>query len=141
MAIIILDTNVISESLKPAPSRLVMEWQDKQEVDDLYITAVSEAELRLGVSIMPVGRRRSSLSSAIDTIIEKEFPGRVLPFDHAAARHFAEISAYRRAIGRPIRELDCQIVAIARACGAAVATRNVADFIECGVPIINPWQP
>lgn len=136
---IVLDTNVLSELLRPAPSRQVERWLSSQDGETVYFTAVGEAELRHGVAILPAGKRRMSLSRAIEGILEEDFRERVLPFDRAAARAYAAIAAQRRAAGRPISQLDCQIAAIARAHDAAVATRNKDDFGGCGIDVIDPW--
>ena len=136
---IILDTNVISELLRPAPERHVIDWLAALDGSTVYLTAITEAELRHGVAILPEGKRRNDLAEMIDQIIREDFAGRVLPFDSPAAPAFAVIAAARRAIGRPIAYADCQIAAIAQAVGAAVATRNTPDFAACGVRLINPW--
>lgn len=136
---ILLDTNVISELMRAEPSLAVLDWFGAHEAADLFISAVTEAELRTGVAILPEGQRRNGLQSALDGMIEEDFPDRVLPFDSNAARAYADIAARRRAAGRPISEADCQIAAIAVAAGAPVATRNVKDFDGCGVDLINPW--
>ena len=137
---VILDTNVISEVLRPAPDAAVGNWMEKQAVTELSTTAVCEAELLLGAALLPQGRRRKELEQSIVTILQRLFVGRVLPFDRAAANAYAEVASARRRIGRPISTLDAQIAAIARAHGAAVATRNVADFSGCGIAVIDPWQ-
>ena len=136
---ILIDTNVVSEPMRPAPAPTVMTWFAAQDSSALYLTAVSEAELRAGAAILPAGRRRDRLAAEVDAVVREDFAGRVLPFDSAAARAYAEIAASRRSVGRPILEADCQIVAIARARDAAVATRNAADFEHCGVSVIDPW--
>jgi predicted nucleic acid-binding protein len=136
---ILLDTNVISELMRAAPSPAVLAWFGAQDAADLFISAVTEAELRAGVAILPDGQRRDRLQAALDGLIEEDFPGRVLPSDSHATRAYADIAARRRAAGRPIAEADCQIAVIARAAGAPVATRNVKDFDGCGVDTINPW--
>jgi predicted nucleic acid-binding protein len=100
---------------------------------------VSEAELRLGVAILPAGRRRTALAKAIDDMLQVDFRDRILPFDGAAARAYAAIAAARRVAGRPIGQFDCQIAAIARAHRAAVATRNTGDYVGCGIDLIDPW--
>ena len=136
---IVVDTNVVSELMRLTPEPAVMAWFSGQDSADLYLTAVSEAELRAGVAILPGGRRRERLATEIDAVIEQDFAARVLPFDSAAARAYAVIAASRRSAGRPILEADCQIAAIARASEAAVATRNGADFEHCGIAVIDPW--
>jgi len=137
--VIVLDTNVISELLRAEPAAQVERWLSAQDGEAVYFTAVGEAELRHGVAVMPAGRRRTALSAAIEGIMDEDFHNRVLPFDRAAARAYADIAAKRRSLGRPISQFDCQIAAIARAHDASVATRNTADYEGCGVEIINPW--
>ncbi|WP_210880205.1 type II toxin-antitoxin system VapC family toxin [Roseovarius autotrophicus] len=136
---IIVDTNVVSELLRPTPEPRVETWLAAQDGLDIYLTAISEAELRYGVAIMDNGKRRDGLADAIDRILREDMGGRVLAFDSAAAEAYATIASSRRAAGRPIAQADCQIAAIARARGAKVATRNTADFEGCGVNLINPW--
>ena len=137
---IIIDTNVVSELMRASPDPALLAWFAGHAADTLYLTAVSEAELRTGAAILPAGQRRDRLVGAIDAMIDQDFAGRILPFDSPAARCYAEIAAARRAAGKPIMDADCQIAAIARACGAAIATRNVKDFEGCGIDIINPWN-
>jgi len=137
---IILDTNVVSELLRPAPSPAVEAWLAAQHNAAVFFTAIGEAELRLGVAILPAGRRRTALAEAIDAMLGEDFRDRVLPFDASAARAFAAIAADRRAAGRPISQFDCQIAAIARSRRAALATRNTADYEGCGLELIDPWQ-
>ena len=137
---ILLDTNVISELMRAEPARIVLDWFGNHEAGDLFISAVTEAELRTGVAILPEGQRRDRLQLAIDAMIDQDFQLRVLPFDSLAAKAYAEIAAQRRAVGRPIAEADCQIAAIARATDAPIATRNVKDVDGCGVRVINPWN-
>ena len=137
---ILIDTNVVSELMRPVPAPAVLDWFATREAADLFLSAVSEAELCAGAAYLPAGRRREGLVAAIDAMIVEDFGGRILSFDSAAAKSYAVIAAARRAAGRPIAEADCQIAAIARGRGAAVATRNVADFLGCGVEIIDPWE-
>ncbi len=136
---IVLDTNVVSELLRSAPATQVEAWLSAQDGAMVYFTAVGEAELRHGVAILPAGRRRTALASAIENILEEDFRDRILPFDRAAARAYAAIAAKRRAAGRPISQFDCQIAAIARAHEADVATRNTGDYEGCGIKVIDPW--
>ena len=136
---IVIDTNVVSEAMRLTPEPAVMVWFSGQDSAELYLTAVSEAELRAGAAILPAGQRRDRLAAEIDAVIGEDFAGRVLPFDSAAARAYAAIAAARRSAGRPILEADCQIAAIARAKEAAVATRNIGDFAHCGIAVIDPW--
>ena len=137
---ILLDTNVISELMRTEPAQIVLDWFGQHDAADLFMSAITEAELRTGVAILPDGQRRDRLQLAIDAMIDQDFQGRVLPFDSLAAKAYAEIAAQRRAAGRPIAEADCQIAAIARASDAPIATRNVKDFDGCGVRVINPWN-
>lgn len=137
---IILDTNVVSEILRLAPEHRVVDWLAAQDGAAVYLTAITEAELRHGVGILPEGKPRDGLSVMIDQIVREDFAGPVLPFDSAAAEAFATIAATRRAIGRPILHADCQIAAIARVHGATVATRNTPAFADCGIDLINPWN-
>jgi hypothetical protein len=138
---IVLDTNVVSELLRPAPAKQVEAWLSAQDGATVYFTAVGEAELRHGVAILPTGRRRTALAKAIEGILEEDFRDRILPFDRAAASAYAAIATKRRAAGRPISQFDCQIAAIARAHEAAMATRNTGDYEGCGIEVIDPWLP
>lgn len=106
----------------------------------VYFTTVGEAELRLGVALLPAGRRRTALLASVERILEEDFRDRILPFDRAAACAYALIAADRRSAGRPISQFDCQIAAIARVNGAAVATRNFRDFDGCGIEVLDPWR-
>lgn len=137
---ILIDTNVISELMRPSPSPAVLAWFGGQDATMLHLSAVGEAELRRGAAILPDGRRRDRLIAEIELMITEDFAGRILPFDSAAAAAFAGIFVDRRNAGRPISFPDCQIAATARAHGAAMATRNVADFDGCGIDIIDPWN-
>jgi predicted nucleic acid-binding protein len=135
---IILDTNVISEPTRPKPSERVMRWLAQNDAE-LYVTSISQAESHYGFALLASGPKRNDLIEAARQIYEVDFAGRVLPFDGAAAREFALIAAERKKIGREIKVLDAQIAAIARAHGAPVATRDIADFAHTGVTLINPW--
>lgn len=137
---ILLDTNVLSELMRPAPDPAVERWLAAQPDASLFISAITEAELRYGAALLPSGKRRSALTAEIDGMLEEDFDGRILPFDRLAAQAFAVIAADRRQAGRPISQADAQIAAIARSRGAALATRNVPDFDGCGVEVINPWS-
>ncbi len=137
---IVLDTNVVSELTRPHPNPNVFDWAARQEAETLFLSAVSEAELRYGLEIMPAGQRRDRLSAELENTLQEDFAGRILPFDSEAARVYAEIAAARRAAGRPISQSDCQIAAIARSRGAAVATRDSSGFEGCGITVIDPWS-
>ena len=136
---IILDTNVISELLRPAPEPKVEHWLSAQDGLNVYLTSISEAELRYGLAIMGNGKRRAALVDAVDRILREDLAGRILPFDSDAAQSYATIAAARRAAGRPIAQADCQIASIAHTRGAIVATRNTPDFEGCEIDLINPW--
>ena len=136
---IVLDTNVVSELMRPSPNPAVEQWVATRPAASLFFSAVGEAELRYGVAILAAGRRRDSLASAIEAMLRNDFAGRVLPFDSAAARAYAEIAARRRAAGRPVAQIDGLIAAIARSRGMALATRNVRDFEEMGIDLLDPW--
>ena len=135
----LIDTKVISELMRATPAPSVLNWFSTQDPSTLYLSAVTEAELRTGIAILPAGQRREGLKAALDATLAVDFEGRILPFDTDAAKTYAEIAAGRRSSGRPIPDADCQIAAIARAAGMPVATRNTRDFEGCGVDVINPW--
>jgi predicted nucleic acid-binding protein len=137
--VIVLDTNVLSEATRISPSDAVMRWLAGVSPLELYTTAITEAEMRYGLLSMPAGRRRTQLAEEIDRIFDNDFSGRVVSFDGAAAREFADIVVTREKSGRPIQNMDAQIAAIARTHGALVATRDVEDFADCGIRVINPW--
>jgi toxin FitB len=137
---IVLDTNVLSETFRAKPADSVKRWMAAQPSTDLFTTAICEAEILYGVALMPPGRRRAALEQAVAAIFGEVFSGRILPFDGLAAKAFADIAAARRGLGLPIGEFDAQIAAIARSRSAAVATRNVGDFANCEIKIINPWD-
>ncbi len=136
----ILDTNVVSELMRPRPDPVIESWFAEHATSSLFLTAVSEAELRFGLAVMPIGKRREGLASALKRVLETGFANRILPFDSSAARAYAEIAATRRRVGRPIPVADCQIAAIARSRDMAVATRNVRDFEDAGIEISDPWK-
>lgn len=137
---IILDTNVVSEMLRPAPAPAVSRWLAAQAGETIYLTSVTEAELRYGLAILPEGQRRSRLAQAVDLILREDLQGRILPFDSEAAAEYARIAAARKVAGYPISQFDCQIAAIARVHSATLTTRNARDFRDTGVEIVDPWQ-
>ena len=136
---ILLDTNVVSELMRPHPDSAVETWIAGNPVETLYFSAVGEAELRYGAAVMPPGKRRDRLASDIENVMRAAFGDRILPFDSAAARVYAEIVAARRQAGRTVSMADGQIAAIAYARGMAVATRNVRHFRGMGIDPIDPW--
>ncbi len=137
---IILDTNVVSELMRPTPSEPVVRWIGAQPADRLFTTTITQAEILFGVALLPQGRRRDALANMAVQMFAEDFSGRVLSFDEAAALAFAPIAAGRRRQGRPIGALDAQIASIAVSRGAELATRNIADFLDCGLAPINPWE-
>lgn len=136
---IILDTNVISEAMSSSPNSHVSRWLSDQLTSLLFTTTISLAEILYGIELLPPGKRRNELLVSAESMFPKLFAARILTFDEAAARAFAPIAVRRRSSGRPITIFDAQIAAIARANGAALATRNTGDFEECGVRVVNPW--
>lgn len=137
---IVLDTNVLSEAVAPKPDAMVLRWLNRQPPDSVFTTTITRAEMLYGVRLLAEGRRRSLLEAAIMAIFNQELADCVLSFDPAAADVYATIAARRRLMGRPINLLDAQIAAIAVSRGASIATRNVLDFADIGVSIINPWD-
>jgi toxin FitB len=136
----ILDTNVLSEVMRPSPSNLALRWMSaRRAIDPVFITTITVAEILYGIEILPVGKRREKLSTESDAMFREDFAGRILAFDEAAARLFAQVASERRRLGRLISELDAEIAAIAHVHGAALATRNTADFEGCGIRLVNPW--
>ena len=135
----ILDTNIISEAMLPAPNGKVRQWLSAQPSQQMFTTTVTLAEILYGLEILPLGKRRTGLSAAAETMFATLFAQRILVFDGPAAQAFAPIAAGRRLRGRPISVLDAQIAAIAKAHGASLATRNTADFEGCGIRLVNPW--
>ena len=138
---VILDTNVASELVDDRPQLEVMDWWRRQAIEEAYVTAITEMELRYGVAIMPEGRHRSRLSRQIDDLLEIDFASRILPFDSAVAYAYAIIASRRQAMGHVVGQSDTQIAAIALSLGMTVVTRNVRHFDDCGVELINPWSP
>lgn len=136
---IVLDTNILSELLRPEPEPRVMTWLDEQPRASIFTSAVTQGEILHGIRLLPDGQRRRKLWDAAVAIFTEDFSGHVLSFDGDAAGHYAEIGASRRAAGRPISQFDAVIAAITRSRGAALATRNSKDFEECGIQVVNPW--
>ncbi|APW43086.1 type II toxin-antitoxin system VapC family toxin [Rhodoferax saidenbachensis] len=136
---IILDTNVVSEPLKPEPDPAVLDWLNAQAPETLYITSINLAELLAGVEVLPPGRRRDALGHALLQEVTALFDRRVLSFDAKAAEFFAKTYASAQAQGNPIGFADCAIAAIAKANGFAIATRNVRDFKGADIDVIDSW--
>ena len=136
---VLLDTAVVSELMRDSPDQSVARWVSGHPVEDLFLSAVSEAELRYGAAILPMGRRRERLFFKIEAMLRDAFEDRVLPFDSDAARAYGHIAAARRSAGRPVASADCQIAAIAAARRMRLATRNVRDFEDMGIGIVDNW--
>ncbi len=136
---IILDTNVFSEALKPSPSRAVLRWLSTQEKLAVFTTTITLAEVLYGIEVLPPGKRSGGLSHLVESLFADEFQDRILPFDDDAARVFPEIVVDRERMGRPIAQFDAMIASIARCTRSTVATRNTDDFEDCGIQIVNPW--
>lgn len=136
---ILLDTNVISEPWRPAPSVQVLSWIDAQTIETLYLSAVTVAELRFGVASMPSGKRRSTLHDRLEGEILPLFANRILPFDLDASKAFADLMARAQKNGKAIGTADGYIAAIAASRGFVVATRDTSGFEAAGVIVINPW--
>ena len=137
---LILDTNVVSELMRPHPARNVMHWLEGQSSAHLALTAVTVAEILYGLDLLPEGRRRHDLAGRFQLFLTRGFGGRVLPFDGRAAEVYARLRGGRKKAERALDAFDAMIAAIAQAQGAAVVTRNVPDFEGCGVPVIDPWS-
>ncbi|OYW51885.1 MAG: VapC toxin family PIN domain ribonuclease [Azorhizobium sp. 32-67-21] len=136
---ILLDTNVISEAMKPSPDDTVRAWLDEQAAETLYLSSVTIAELLYGIGALPAGKRKDRLTEALDGVMEL-FADRVLPFDIAAARRYADLAVKARAAGKGFPTPDGYIAAIAASRGFAVATRDTSAFHAAGVVVINPWN-
>lgn len=137
---IVLDTSVISELVRKAADLSVVSWLDSLDASDIVLTAVTASELLYGVARLPDGRRRRELRAKVDGLLTEEFGDRILPFDALAATHYADLVAGRERSGLPISMADGQIAAICRTWNAGLATRNVSDFVDTGIELINPWD-
>lgn len=137
---IVLDTDVVSELMRQAPEVNVVSWVDQYPPDEVFITAVTAAELQYGVARLPDGHRKTVLTTKVGELLTEDFHGRILPFGGDAAVHYAWIAASREREGRPISMADAQIAAICKYYGARLATRNTKDFADTGIHILNPWD-
>lgn len=137
---ILLDTNVVSEPLRHAPETRVIEWIDAQPLETLFLAAITVAELRAGVALLPAGKRRVGLQISLEKRVLPLFTGRILPFDVSCTQAYAELIAKARIAGLAIAAADGYIAAIAAANGLAVATRDTSPFEAAGATVINPWQ-
>ncbi len=137
---ILLDTNVISEPQRREPNARVLAWIDAQALETLYLSAITVAELRASIALMPTGKRRDSLHDNLEKRLLPMFANRVLSFDMACTKAYAELLAKSRAAGLVVETADAFIAAVALANGFAVATRDTRPFEAVGVNVINPWQ-
>jgi len=137
---IVVDTNVISEVMRPQPSGAVLDWLNDQDSNQLFITTVTLAEIGYGLRILPKGQRQWQLHNRFEQFIAQAFEQRVLDFTVSAARSYAEIMGHRKETGRPMSLPDGQIASIAHAHRFAVATRNIKDFEDCGLELFNPFK-
>lgn len=136
---ILLDTNVLSELMKPAPDTRVRAWILTERRENLFTTTIVVAEVLSGLDLMPAGKRRSQLLNRTEFMFANLFAGRILNFDLAAAQNFGPVLRSARAAGRPIDEMDALIAATALSRNFAVATRNIAHFLGTQIQLINPW--
>ena len=136
---ILLDTNIVSEPLRPAPDTRVIAWIDAQPLETLFLSAIPVAELRAGVALLPAGKRRTGLQQNLEKRVLPLFAGRVLPFDLACTQAYAELMARARKAGLAIATADGYIAAIAATNGFTVASRDTGPFEAAGAAVINPW--
>ena len=136
---ILLDTNVVSEAMKPEPDEAVRAWLDEQAAETLYLSSVTVAELMFGIGALPDGKRKDKLTDAVEGVMEL-FADRILPFDTDAARHYAELAVKARAGGKGFPTTDGYIAAIAASRGFLVATRDTSAFDAAGLEVIDPWK-
>lgn len=137
---ILLDTNIVSEAMKTSPADNVLAWLNEQDSDKLYVSAITIGEIVYGLRILPDGKRRLGLCEKFEQFIALAFDQRVLAYDELATRAYGELMGHRKALGRPMSVPDGQIAAIARSRHLAVATRNVPDFENCSVDVIDPFM-
>ena len=136
---LILDTNVLSELMRPEPAARVLDWAQSRSREEVYTTAINEAEMLYGLELLPRGKRRDDLMAAMQATFYRDMAGHILAFDSDAARIYSQIAASRRKQGRPISYSDAEIASIVQLHKATLATGNVADFENCGIRLINPW--
>ena len=137
---IVLDTNVLSTLMRKLPDAAVVRWLDRQPAESIWITSVTLFEARLGLALLPDGKRRAALASAFARLLEEDLQNRVLDFDTGAAIEAAELAARRQRAGRPVDIRDTQIAGIALARRATLATRNARHFADLKINVIDPWQ-
>jgi toxin FitB len=138
--VIVIDTNVLSALMREVPERPVIEWLDRQAAESIWITSISVFEARLGLALLPKGKRRQALESAFNNLMVEDLEGRVLDFDQPAAEAAAQLAAGRQRKGQTIDVRDTQIAGIVIARRAAFATRNVRHFSDLNIDVINPWD-
>ena len=138
---ILLDTNVLSELMRPQPDQVVIDWFAKLGGVNFYVSAITQAEIFLGIALLPEGKRKDALEDVAKTMFREDFAGRCLPFDPRCAEHYARIVCGRRRSGLPMTTEDAQIAAIAKYHNYALATRNTKDFLHIsGLNLCNPWS-
>ena len=137
---IILDTNVVSELMRPVPEQRVLRWFSHQAAEDLHVTAVTMSEILYGIELIAAARRRDVVRAGAEKMFGDVFGDRILTFEDRAARAFSQIASSRRRQAKPMSEFDAQIAAITRVHGATLATRNPYVFEGCGVRLVNPWE-
>ncbi|MFC0545019.1 type II toxin-antitoxin system VapC family toxin [Kutzneria chonburiensis] len=137
---IVLDTNVVSELMRQSPDERVVRWVDRYPADEVFITAVTAAELSYGVARLPEGQRKSTLAAMVSELLAEDLYGQILPFDGGAAQYYARIATAREELGRPISMADAQIAAVCRQYAACLATRHTKDFDDTGVMVLDPWS-
>lgn len=135
----VLDTNVLSELMRPVPDALVVDWLDRQDATAVAISAITVAEILYGIERLPDGRRKRSFAAMAAGMFEEDFAGRILPFNSEAAVHYAEQVAASERGGKQVHMADAQIAAICIKYGAVLATRNIKDFETLSVETLNPW--
>ncbi len=137
---VLLDTNVLSELMRPQPSPVVLDWFVQQAGTEFYTSSITQAEMLLGVALLPSGKRRVAIADAVEQMFEQDFAGRCLPFDDLAAHEYAALVAARYKSGLPVSTEDAQIAAIALRHGLPLATRNTKDFRNIsGLVLLDPW--
>lgn len=137
---ILLDTNVLSELMRPAPNQTVLAWLNRHTDEGLFVGAITEAEILRGIALLPDGKRRAAIAEIAEAMFAEDFADRCLPFDSPSAKRYAELVAHRARIGRPISVEDAQIAAIALSHSLTLATRNTRDFEDiANLAVANPW--
>lgn len=137
---IVLDTNIVSETMRPRPARAVMDWIDRQMPIELFVTSVSIGELHFGLECLDAGRRKLDLQARFQQFLERGFDGRVLDYSAKCAQRYGKLMSDHRSAGRPLSVPDAQIAATCHAHDASIATRNTRDFEQCGISVINPFE-